>query len=142
MHLLLFISTSLIRSSHASVFATTSITAAATAGTKTIHSPGQQKKLDGEGDVETRTYLHSVYPGLDPQYESISLPRYLFRRDCSANGSNYCFGDSKDACSNCGNCCNGSQGKFCTPNSASICCGDVYCNIGETCDNGKCASKV
>lgn len=63
----------------------------------------------------------------------------LGRRDCLSNGSNYCFGNSADFCSDCGNCC--VDGNYCC-GRGKVCCGSGCCSSGETCSQGKCLSSV
>jgi hypothetical protein len=61
----------------------------------------------------------------------------LGRRDCLPNGTNFCFGDSVNFCSNCGTCC--VDGLYCC-GSGGICCGTGCCASGQTCDQGQCVS--
>lgn len=61
------------------------------------------------------------------------------KRDCLANGSNYCFGNTIDFCNGCGNCC--LEGRFCC-GSGKQCCGSGCCSDGEVCSEGKCLASV
>jgi hypothetical protein len=115
-----------------------------------IHSSSQSRlrtreqhvPIDSHDDISVATILHPAYPGLSPQYESMSLSSYLFKRDCLANGSNYCFGNTVDFCPNCGTCCTGSAGQFCCSDATSTCCGSGCCQAGDVCTNGQCATPV
>ncbi|EFX05646.1 hypothetical protein CMQ_3715 [Grosmannia clavigera kw1407] len=69
-----------------------------------------------------------------------ALPE-LAKRECLANGTNFCFGNDINYCSSCGTCCSGSSNKWCC-SSDSICCGDACCGSGQTCSKGKCYLPV
>ncbi len=65
-------------------------------------------------------------------------PPDLRKRDCLANGTNYCFGDTANYCTSCGTCCSdATAGKWCCP-SDGICCGAACCASGQTCNSGQC----
>ncbi len=64
-------------------------------------------------------------------------PPVLLKRDCLANGTNYCFGDNANYCASCGTCCSADSGKWCCP-SDGVCCGSACCASGQTCNNGQC----
>lgn len=63
----------------------------------------------------------------------------LGKRECLANGSNYCFGNDVDYCPGCGNCCFG--GDYCC-GIGKICCGAGCCSSDQTCSEGKCLSSM
>lgn len=62
----------------------------------------------------------------------------LRKRDCLANGSNYCFGNNVDYCPDCGNCC--LDGNHCC-GRGKVCCGSGCCPSDHTCFQGKCLSS-
>ncbi|OAA61169.1 hypothetical protein SPI_05193 [Niveomyces insectorum RCEF 264] len=68
----------------------------------------------------------------------------LQKRDCLANGTNFCFGNGNNYCGSCGTCCgesgSGSK-KWCCP-ADGICCGSACCANGQTCNDGKCFAPV
>ncbi|KAK3328992.1 hypothetical protein B0H66DRAFT_9750 [Apodospora peruviana] len=95
--------------------------------------------LDMNDEVSTWT---APRPGLQPfvghQAHFFDL---IWKRDCLSNGSNYCFGNSVNFCSDCGTCC--VDGLYCCGRGGT-CCGGGCCVTGLTCsDDGQClASSV
>ncbi|KAK3695008.1 hypothetical protein B0T22DRAFT_477710 [Podospora appendiculata] len=62
------------------------------------------------------------------------------KRDCIANGTTFCFGDTVNSCPSCGTCC--VEGMYCCP-SGGVCCGPgSCCASGQVCSQGKCAPAV
>ncbi|KAM7207039.1 hypothetical protein V8F33_000138 [Rhypophila sp. PSN 637] len=65
----------------------------------------------------------------------------ISKRECLENGSNYCFGDNFNFCSDCGTCC--VEGLYCC-GKGSTCCGTgSCCDPGLICSRyGKCLVPV
>ncbi|KAK3394315.1 hypothetical protein B0H63DRAFT_42752 [Podospora didyma] len=62
------------------------------------------------------------------------------KRECSSNGSNFCFPDNlTKACPNCETCCVDS-GSCC--GNGKTCCGTGCCLSGQTCSQGQCLSSM
>ncbi|KAL2133044.1 hypothetical protein VTI74DRAFT_2983 [Chaetomium olivicolor] len=92
----------------------------------------------GRRDSTKRIWTDPV-PGTRPLFGIQERVLNVGRRDCLANGSNYCFGNNADHCPGCGNCC--IQGKFCC-GGGRTCCGTGCCTSDQTCSGGKCLSSV
>jgi len=78
--------------------------------------------------------------GTPPLIAFQSPPPELLKRDCLANGSNFCFSTDDDDlrfCSGCGTCCSQVQTLWCC-SAGSVCCGSSCCGTGQTCTNGIC----
>ncbi|KAK4202286.1 hypothetical protein QBC40DRAFT_169680 [Triangularia verruculosa] len=66
----------------------------------------------------------------------------LGRRECLANGTNFCFNNNVDSCPGCGNCCRDSDRKYCCA-AGRPCCGSGCCLAGQICSpKGDCVSSV
>ncbi|KAK4043004.1 hypothetical protein C8A01DRAFT_32949 [Parachaetomium inaequale] len=92
-------------------------------------------------DANTRyhkTWLDPV-PGTKPLFGLYEPTLDVNRRDCLANGSNYCFGNNVDFCPSCGDCC--VDGNFCC-GSGKVCCGTGCCSSDQICSQEKCLSSV
>ncbi len=68
-------------------------------------------------------------------------PPDLYKRDCLANGTNYCFNNNVNYCANCGTCCGTTSDPWCCASDA-ICCGSACCAGGQTCSDGQCYLPV
>ncbi|KAJ9137392.1 hypothetical protein NKR19_g8233, partial [Coniochaeta hoffmannii] len=77
--------------------------------------------------------------GFKPLYGVQAQPVTLDVRQstCSANGSNFCFGDNVNFCASCGICCGSSSSGYCC-GADQLCCGTACCASGQTCNNGEC----
>ena len=77
--------------------------------------------------------------GFKPLYGVQAQPVTLDARQstCSANGSNFCFGDNVNFCASCGICCGSSSSGYCC-GADQLCCGTACCASGQTCSNGEC----
>jgi hypothetical protein len=77
--------------------------------------------------------------GFKPLYGVQDQPVTLDARQstCSANGSNFCFGDNVNFCATCGICCGSSSSGYCC-GADQLCCGTACCAAGQTCTNGEC----
>ncbi|KAK0748153.1 hypothetical protein B0T21DRAFT_380051 [Apiosordaria backusii] len=75
----------------------------------------------------------------------LGLQEHVFgvgRRDCLANGTNFCFNNNVDSCSGCGNCCRDGDRKYCCA-AGRPCCGSGCCLAGQICSSkGDCVSSV
>ncbi|VBB72203.1 Putative protein of unknown function [Podospora comata] len=75
----------------------------------------------------------------------LGLTEHIFgvgRRDCLANGTNFCFDNNVDSCSGCGNCCRDGDRKYCCA-AGRPCCGSGCCLAGQICSpKGGCVSSV
>ncbi|KAK4236904.1 hypothetical protein C8A03DRAFT_45177 [Achaetomium macrosporum] len=63
------------------------------------------------GDIGCHRIWTDPVPGTKALYGLQDRILDVSRRDCLANGSNYCFGNDVDYCPGCGNCC--VEGKYC-----------------------------
>lgn len=82
--------------------------------------------------------LADTRPALTGRHKGLPV---LARRECLANGTNFCFSNDINYCSSCGTCCSSSNSKWCCP-SNGICCGNACCGSGQTCKNGQCFLPV
>ncbi|SPN96961.1 uncharacterized protein DNG_00479 [Cephalotrichum gorgonifer] len=94
--------------------------------------------------------------GIAPYFGQQPTTLRLGKRECLANGTNFCFNDSPTkSCPDCGGCCSldneewccASEGATCCPGRAccqasETCCGDGCCPRGSTCKSGKCEVPV
>ncbi|KAK0667393.1 hypothetical protein QBC41DRAFT_228570 [Cercophora samala] len=75
----------------------------------------------------------------------LGLSEHVFglgRRDCLANGTNFCFNNNVDSCPGCGNCCRDGDRKHCCA-AGRPCCGSGCCLAGQICSpKGDCLSSV
>ncbi|EAQ93247.1 hypothetical protein CHGG_01482 [Chaetomium globosum CBS 148.51] len=86
---------------------------AACPASSSILRHGSETSLPLAPDANTRyhnTWLDPI-PGTEPLFGRRERTLDLGKRDCLANGSNYCFGNDVDFCPGCGNCC--VDGEFC-----------------------------
>jgi hypothetical protein len=102
---------------------------------------GYETSLSLAPDANTR--YHKVWldpiPGTEPLFGRRERTLDVGRRDCLANGSNYCFGNDVDFCPGCGNCC--VDGDFCC-GAEKVCCGSGCCSSDQVCSQGKCLASV
>ncbi|KAK4128754.1 hypothetical protein N657DRAFT_696130 [Parathielavia appendiculata] len=80
-------------------------------------------------DADTRYHKAWTVPisGAKPLFGLNKRILDVGRRDCVANGSNYCFGNNVDFCAGCGNCC--IEGNYC-------------CGKGKICSEAKCLNPL
>ncbi|KAL2172093.1 hypothetical protein VTG60DRAFT_463 [Thermothelomyces hinnuleus] len=118
--------------------------AALQASSSSFSTPIQRRRSETRlslgRDANTRcheTWLDPVR-GTQPLSGLLARPlNVVGKRDCLANGSNYCFGNDIDFCPDCGNCC--VDGKICCGHG-KVCCGSGCCLSDQICSQGKCLS--
>lgn len=79
--------------------------------------------------------------GFKPLFNLQERSVELNKRACSANGSNFCFGDSESFCATCGICCGAAATGYCC-GADQLCCGNACCASGQTCSGGECFLPV
>ncbi|KAK3382990.1 hypothetical protein B0T24DRAFT_29780 [Lasiosphaeria ovina] len=87
------------------------------------------------GDIGLAKSWIDPIPGTKPLFGFKEPVLELSKRDCLANGSNFCFDDKTKFCPNCGLCCL-DTGICCS--GGSSCCGTGCCTSGQTCSQGQC----
>lgn len=103
---------------------------------------GQSSHHDDNRDISGWSYAWSeAVAGTPPLFALHDQPADLAKRDCSANGTNFCFGNDVNYCASCGTCCSDSASQWCCA-ANGVCCGNACCSSGQICSNGQCFLPV
>ncbi|KAK3337019.1 hypothetical protein B0T19DRAFT_58406 [Cercophora scortea] len=116
------------------------ITTTTTTAVEAIVLPDDDNALTAAAVAQTPSWRawRDPVPGTKALLGRLHAP--VGKRDCLANGTSFCFGDTTHSCPGCGTCC--VEGMYCCP-SGCVCCGTGSCCAGgQVCSQGKCAASV